>query len=228
MPLYTADALILRTYKLGESDRIVVFLTRDRGKKRGVAKNARVSRRRFGGALEPMTCGRVGYMEWERRDLVLLQYVEPTRSPLGGSSGHPGTAETPGQPGNNAAMLGYVSYFAELLDECAPDADPSETLFRLGTSVVEAMVSGVPADPLARYFEYWLLRLQGVYQTPPHLSYEAQLFLDTARASSPMTLAAVAVSRRALVELEAAHQTQIARHLEKDLKSVRVLREMSR
>ena len=49
MPLYTTDALILRTYKLGESDRIVVFLTRDRGKKRGVAKNARQSRRRFGG-----------------------------------------------------------------------------------------------------------------------------------------------------------------------------------
>ena len=38
MPLYTGDALILRTYKLGEADRIVVFLTRDRGKKRGVAK----------------------------------------------------------------------------------------------------------------------------------------------------------------------------------------------
>src|SRR5258708_39574338 len=62
MPLYTTDALILRTYKLGESDRIVVFLTRDRGKKRGVAKNARQSRRRFGGGLEPMTVGRGGCM----------------------------------------------------------------------------------------------------------------------------------------------------------------------
>src|SRR6202162_4687745 len=62
MPLHTTDALILRTYKLGESDRIVVFLTRDRGKKRGVAKNARQSRRRFGGGLEPMTCGRVAYV----------------------------------------------------------------------------------------------------------------------------------------------------------------------
>ena len=81
MPLYTSDALILRTYSLGESDRIVVFLTRDRGKKRGVAKNARQSRRRFGGALEPMTCGRVAYFEKERRDLVSLNYVEPIRSP---------------------------------------------------------------------------------------------------------------------------------------------------
>src|SRR5829696_1677354 len=82
VPLYTADALVLRTYSLGESDRLVVFLTRDRGKKRGVAKNARQSRRRFGGALEPMTCGRVTYRERERRDLVFLIDVAPTRSPL--------------------------------------------------------------------------------------------------------------------------------------------------
>ncbi len=87
MPLHTTDALILRTYKLGESDRIVVFLTRDRGKKRGVAKNARQSRRRFGGALEPMTCGRVGYVERERRDLVRLDYVEALRSPLSAVDG---------------------------------------------------------------------------------------------------------------------------------------------
>src|SRR5256712_12403080 len=87
MPLYTTDALILRTYTLGESDRIVVFLTRDRGKKRGVAKNARQSRRRFGGALEPMTYGRVGYVERERRDLVRLDYGEAVPSPPAGPRG---------------------------------------------------------------------------------------------------------------------------------------------
>src|SRR4051812_19299857 len=144
MPLYTTDALILRTYKLGESDRIVVFLTRDRGKKRGVANNARQSRRRFGGALEPLTCGRVGYVERERRDLVRLEYVAPTRSPMAAMHGED---------------LGYAEYFAELIDEWSPDADPNETLFRLGASMVEAMAGGVPIEPLARYFEYWLLRL---------------------------------------------------------------------
>ena len=51
MPLYTTDALVLRTYKLGEADRIVVFLTADRGKKRGVARSARRPRSRFVGAL---------------------------------------------------------------------------------------------------------------------------------------------------------------------------------
>src|SRR5437764_5294142 len=101
MPLHTTDALILRTYKLGESDRIVVFLTRDRGKKRGVAKNARQSRRRFGGGLEPLTHARVAYVERERRELASLNYVEPVCSPLSAAHGE---------------ALGYVSYFAELVD----------------------------------------------------------------------------------------------------------------
>jgi DNA repair protein RecO (recombination protein O) len=211
MPLYTTDALILRTYTLGESDRIVVFLTRDRGKKRGVAKNARQSRRRFGGALEPMTCGRVEYVERERRDLVSLRFVEPTRSPL----------VAPGE-----AALGYAGYFAELIDECAPEADPSETLYRLGASTVEALAAGVPVDPLARYFEYWLLRLQGVYAADRRLSAGARAFLGAARAESPLALGGVPVTPAVLRELETAHRERIAAHLEKPLKSVRVLQEI--
>ena len=82
----------------------MVFLTRDRGKKRGVAKNARQSRRRFGGALEPLTYGRVGYFERERRELVSLNFAEPARSPLSALDG---------------GALGYVGYFAELIDEWA-------------------------------------------------------------------------------------------------------------
>ena len=94
-------------------------------------------------------------MERERRDLVLLDYVEPMRSPLSAVDGE---------------ALGYVGYFAELIDEWAPEADPNETLFRLGASMVDAMAAGVPIEPLARYFEYWLLRLQGVYEPDPRLS----------------------------------------------------------
>jgi recombinational DNA repair protein (RecF pathway) len=213
MPLYTTDALILRTYKLGESDAIVVFLTRDRGKKRGVAKNARQSRRRFGGALEPLTCGRVGYVERERRELVHLNYVEPVRSPLAAADGD---------------ALGYVGYFAELIDEWAPEADPNETLFRLGASMVDAMAGGVPIEPLARYFEFWLLRLQGVYEPDPRLSDDARAFLTAARNVSPFALRDILVSRSTLRELEAAHRALIEMHLEKNLKSVRVLREMRR
>jgi DNA repair protein RecO len=213
MPLYTTDALILRTYKLGESDRIVVFLTRDRGKKRGVAKNARQSRRRFGGALEPLTYGRVGYFERERRELVSLDFVEPVRSPLSALEGE---------------ALGYVGYFAELIDEWAQEADPNETLYRLGASMVDAMAVGVPIEPLARYFEFWLLRLQGVYEADARLSGAAREFLASARIVSPFALGRVAVTGETLREVEAAHRALIALHLEKDLKSARVLKEMRR
>jgi DNA repair protein RecO (recombination protein O) len=211
MPLYTTDALILRTYKLGESDRIVVFLTRDRGKKRGVAKNARQSRRRFGGALEPMTHGRASYVERERRDLVLLQYVEPARSPLAAPIGD---------------ALGYVGYFAELLDAWAPDEDPNEPLFRLGCSMIDALVAGVAPEPLARYFEYWLLLLQGVYRPDPQASDDARQFLAAARTCSPFAIGQVPVSRLALKELEVSHRDLISSYLERDLRSARVLREI--
>ena len=127
MPLYTGEALVLRTYKLAEADRIVVFLTRDRGKKRGVAPHARRPRSRFTGALEPLTEIRVAYFEQERRELVSLNYAETVRSPLA-------TA--------NPESLAYSHYFAELIDAWAADADPDERLFRLGCSVLDALATG--------------------------------------------------------------------------------------
>jgi DNA repair protein RecO (recombination protein O) len=252
MPLYTTDALILRTYKLGEADRIVVFLTRDRGKKRGVAKGARRVRSRFGGALEPLTRAGVAYFEKEQRELVSLNYAEASRSPLSVT-----------QPD----ALSHIGYFAELIDAWAQDGDPNEKLFRLGASVVDAMAAGAPVAVLARYFEYWLLRLQGVY--PPlgacprcgvagfggagawldpvervflcrpcggdtggagsrrtGLSVDALAFLAQAARVPPERVGVIPAPPRALSELETAHRLLIAAHLEKELKSTRVLRDM--
>jgi DNA repair protein RecO (recombination protein O) len=107
VPVYTSEALILRTYKLGEADRIVVFLTRDRGKKRGVARGARRAKSRYMGALEPMTRAGVAYYEREMRDLVRLNYVEAQQSPLSAVIRSDG----------GASVLGHVGYFAELIDE---------------------------------------------------------------------------------------------------------------
>ena len=246
MPVYTSEALILRTYKLGEADRIVVFLTRDRGQKRGVAKGARRARSRYVGALEPMTRAGVAYYEREHRELVRLNYVEPMRSPLSAAS---------------AEAFGHVGYFAELIDEWAPEAHADERLFRLGSSMVEAVAAGSPIERLARYFEYWLLRLQGVYPglacagcgssfgpkdsavMPPRdhvfvcracapagggtaLSAESIGFLLASGRIAPEELGRAALSARASRELETAHRRLINLHLEKELKSARVLREM--
>jgi DNA repair protein RecO (recombination protein O) len=223
VPVHTAEALVLRTYKLGEADRIVVFLTRDRGKKRGVAKGARRQRSRFAGALEPLTEVRVAYFESERRELVGLNYAETIRSPL---------ALTAAAHSERAASTGHymlVEYFAELLDEWAQDSDADDRLYRLGASMLDALTSGVPVEPLARYFEYWLLRLQGVYpEARGTLSPAALGFLTAVRSVRPHDVGAVAADARALRELEGVHRALIATHLEKSLKSDRVLREMRR
>jgi DNA repair protein RecO (recombination protein O) len=214
VPLYTADALVLRTYKLGEADRIVVFLTRDRGKKRGVAKGARRPRSRFTGALEPLTEVSVAYFEKERRELVGLNYAETRRSPLVLSS---------------PDALGCVSYFAELLDEWAQEADADDRLYRLGASMLDALAAGTPVEPLARYFEYWLLRLQGVYpESRGTLSDAAMAFLAGSRTVAPQHVGSVPAGPQALRELESVHRTLIAMHLEKTLKSDRVLRDLRR
>ena len=244
MPLYTADALILRTYKLGEADRIVVFLTRDRGKKRGVAKGARRPRSRFLGALEPLTEVRVAYFEKERRELVGLNFAETIRSPLGligpasafakatadGKAGHYVRERPPeGAHDVDGDALRYVGYFAELLDEWAQEADADERLYRLGVSMLNALAAGAPVEPLARYFEYWLLRLQGVYpEARGTLSDAAMAFLAASRSLGPDRVSELPAERGTLNELEQMHRGLIEMHLEKTLKSDRVLRDMRR
>src|ERR671915_8791 len=203
MPVYQADALILRTYKLGEADRIVVFLTRDRGKKRGVARGARRPRSKFVGALEPLTHVRVAYFEKERRELVSLNYSEASRSALSS-----GTVEA----------LCCAAYFAELIDEWAAESHEDERLYRLGVSMVEALAGGIPHEALTRYFEFWLLSLQGVYPAGrvQSLSSDAQAFLSHVRKIGPQDLAGVSVTREAMRELEALHRSVIAMHLERE------------
>jgi len=239
VPLYTADALVLRTYKLAEADRIVVFLTRDRGKKRGVAKGARRPRSRFTGALEPLTEVRVAYFEKEGRELVGLNYAETVHSPLracgrlpslsAGSGRGDGHAATDAEVAREGDALGYVGYFAELLDEWAQDADADDRLYRLGASMLDALGTDAPLEPLARYFEYWLLRLQGVYpEARGSLSTGAVAFLAASRTLPPHRVGEARAERRVLDELRTTHRALIAMHLEKTLKSDRVLRDLRR
>jgi hypothetical protein len=144
-----------------------------------------------------------------------LNYSEPSRSALSS-----GTMEG----------LGCAAYFAELIDEWAAESHEDERLYRLGVSMVEAIVAGVPSEPLTRYFEYWLLSLQGVYPAGrvPTLSPEAQAFLTTARKIGPQELGEVATDRAMLRELEALHRSIIATHLEREPRSIKVLKDMTR
>jgi hypothetical protein len=95
--------------------------------------------------------------------------------------------------------------------------------------MVDALDAGVPVEPLARYFEYWLLRLQGVYpEARGTLSAGAAAFLAASRALPPHRVGEAPADDRVLDELRATHRALIGLHLEKTLKSERVLRDLRR
>lgn len=80
MPLYRDEAVVLRTQKLGEADRIVTLLTRAHGRVRGVAKGVRRTTSRIGARLEPF--GHVDVQLYESRSLDTVTQVE-SLAPLG-------------------------------------------------------------------------------------------------------------------------------------------------
>ena len=160
MALKESEAIVLRTYPMREADLLVTLFTRMEGKVRGVARSAKRSRRRFGGALEPMTCVRAVYEDREKQELTRLDSCEVVDSPLTNAVSYP-----------RLIALGHV---AELLDELLPDREANDALFRLTVSVIEVLRGDEIWLPLT-YFELWLTRLTGFL---PELSACGECGLD--------------------------------------------------
>ena len=89
MPLKQSEAIVLRTYPLRESDLLVTLFTRAEGKVKGVARAAKKSKRRFGGALEPLTLVRVYYDDREGQELARLDSCDILDSPLSPTLDYP-------------------------------------------------------------------------------------------------------------------------------------------
>src|SRR5215467_3044057 len=146
MPLKESEAIVLRTYPFRESDLLVTLFTRNEGKVRGVARAAKKSRQRFGGALEPLTFVKVTYEDRERQELARLDACEVIESPLTSEISYV-----------RAVALGHV---AELLDELLPDREANDAVFRLALSVIRQLQGEEFSIPVT-YFELWMARLMG-------------------------------------------------------------------
>ena len=79
MALGTSSAVVIGSFPLGESDRVVTLYSREWGKVRGVAKSARRMRSRFSGALELFTLGEAVVFDNGRSDLVQLDHFDVTQ-----------------------------------------------------------------------------------------------------------------------------------------------------
>jgi DNA repair protein RecO (recombination protein O) len=146
MALMESEAIVLRTYPLREADLLVTLFTRAEGKVRGVARSAKKSKRRFGGALEPMTYVRAFYDVRERQELARLDTCEVLESPLATEVSYA-----------RAVALAHV---AELLDELLPDREANDAIFRLTLSVLHVLTGSEIWMPVT-YFDLWLTRLVG-------------------------------------------------------------------
>ncbi len=152
MRAFQGEALILDVFDLHEKDRIVTLLTRERGKKKGVARGARRKYSRFAGQLQPLAKVAVHWFEKEGRDLVRIGEVELVRP------AHKLQQDLDG------ILLG--SYLADHLVEFVQEDEPGDLWFRLLDSTIEALLRGVDRDAAARYFEAWVLRLSGIFPPP--------------------------------------------------------------
>jgi DNA repair protein RecO (recombination protein O) len=146
MPLKQSEAIVLRTYPLRESDLLVTLFSRAEGKLKGVARAAKKSKRRFGGALEPLTLVRVYYDEREGQELVRLDSCDILESPLSQTVDY--------------ARIVALEHVAEMLDELLPDREANDAIFRLAYSVLRCLRAGSIWMPLT-YFQLWLVRLVG-------------------------------------------------------------------
>ena len=147
MPLRETEAIVLRTYRLGEADKIASLFTRQLGKLRAVAAGAQRTKSRYGGTLEPLSYIRLWVFDRENRDLQRINSVELVESFFDMQKDY--------------RIQVAAQYIAEVGERSLPERDVNERAFRLALAVLRALKrSGEINRPLV-YFNYWLVKLGG-------------------------------------------------------------------
>jgi DNA repair protein RecO (recombination protein O) len=147
MPLRETEAIVLRTYRLGEAEKIASLFTRQMGRLRAVARGAQRTKSRYGGSLEPLTYVRAEIFERENRDLLRLNSVELIESFFSMQA--------------DFRVQLAAQFLAEVAERLLPEREVNERTFRLLLAVLRALkTSGEVTRPLL-YFDYWIVRLSG-------------------------------------------------------------------
>lgn len=137
--LYRDTAVVLRTYKLGESDRIVVLLTEEHGKIRAIAKGVRKTTSKFGARLEPMSHVRLLLSQGRELDIVSQAESVETLRPMLQDLDH---------LTNGIAVL-------EAADQMTLDREPAPHLYRMVVGALRTI--GERSGPLVVPAFYWKL-----------------------------------------------------------------------
>ena len=142
MPVYKAEAIILRQQTMGEADRVVTLFTREFGKLRAVARGIRRPTSRLGGRIEPFTHARLLLARGRSLDIVAQADVVDAFAGLRG----------------DLTRSMYASYVAELVDRFLPERDRHEAVFVLVQKTLEDL-DGAGEEEAELYALWFALRL---------------------------------------------------------------------
>src|SRR5512132_1194272 len=130
MALGKTRAVVIGSLRLGESDRLVRFFSRDVGEVRGIARAARRMRSRFGSALELLTLGDLVFFDGGRSDLVQVDHFDIVR-PFE-------------HVRDDLERLGQAAWMVECVARLTADRDPNATLYGLLVRALRSVEAGVP------------------------------------------------------------------------------------
>ncbi|MGZ0229584.1 MAG: DNA repair protein RecO [Acidimicrobiales bacterium] len=145
MSLYRDNGVVLRTYKLGEADRIIVLLTRNHGKVRAVAKGVRKTKSKFGARLEPVSHV-AGQFYSGRGELDIVTQVESIEH-------FRGIRE-------DLERLQRASTMLEAVDQMAQDGDASNRMYTMLVGALRTLERENPSITVAGFF-WKLLSMEG-------------------------------------------------------------------
>lgn len=143
--LYRDTGIVLRTYRLGEADRIVVLLTEEHGKVRAIAKGVRKTRSKFGGRLEPLSCVQVQL--YRGRDLDIINQVE--------------TVDANRDVFGDLDSMTESFAILEAVDQLVPDREPVPHIYRMLAGARRTLLTR-PSPIVVPAFLWKLLSAEGL------------------------------------------------------------------
>ena len=148
MPVIEDQALVLDHHPFGDRHLILTVLTHRAGVHRGVLRRARSGKAPAAAAAQILSLVHVSLFQRPHAELATYRHLDLV------TSSYPLTCEI----GRTAA----AAVVSELLITFCPPAEPSERAFRLGTTCLEGLLSGIPIDTVVAYAQFWMLALGGV------------------------------------------------------------------
>ena len=147
MPVFTTEAIVIRSIHYGESDKIVTFFTKDFGKMKGIAKGARRSRKRFQNALDLFSHLRLIFFDKEGMGLVRAETCDILHT-------FPNIRE-------DLKKIFYGNYYLELVNEMAGEREKNIKAFTLLLYFLSTLDTMEPQEEQLRMFEIRMLSLFG-------------------------------------------------------------------